>query len=86
MLIGFVTGGRDPGVRNVAMLGTAQRNVSAALVVTLQNFTGTDAVPFVLVASILLPLLLIPTARMLGRRTAAGTPAPMGRPEAAPAP
>ena len=68
LLIGFVTGGRDPGVRNVTMLGTAQRNVSAALVVTLQNFTGTDAVPFVLVASILLPLILIPIAKMLGSR------------------
>lgn len=86
MLIGFVTGGRDPGVRNVAMLGTAQRNVSAALVVTLQNFTGTDSVPFVLVASILLPLILIPTAKMLGRRAATGKPQPAAGPAAAPAP
>ncbi len=33
LLIGFVMGGRDPAVRNVTGLGTAQRNVSAALVV-----------------------------------------------------
>ena len=33
LLIGFAIGGRDPGVRNVTGLGTAQRNVSAALVV-----------------------------------------------------
>ncbi|MEI2691498.1 MAG: hypothetical protein V9H69_18075 [Anaerolineae bacterium] len=45
LLIGFVIGGRDPGVRNVTGLGTAQRNVSAAIVVTLANFAGTDAVP-----------------------------------------
>jgi predicted Na+-dependent transporter len=86
LLIGLVVGGRDRGVRNVTMLGTAQRNVSAALVVTLQNFTDTNAVPFVLVASILLPLLLIPIARMLGRRTAPATPAPASGPAAAPAP
>jgi predicted Na+-dependent transporter len=68
LLIGFAIGGRDPGVRNVAGLGTAQRNVSAAIVVTLANFAGTNAVPFVLVASILIPLILLPTARWLGRR------------------
>ncbi len=68
LLIGFVIGGRDPGVRNVTGLGTAQRNVSAAIVVTLQNFADTDALPFVLVASIVIPLLLLPTARWLGAR------------------
>jgi len=71
LLIGFVIGGRDPGVRNVTGLGTAQRNVSAAIVVTLQNFAGTDALPFVLVASILIPLILLPTARWLGQRSEA---------------
>ena len=68
LLIGFVIGGRDPGVRAVTGLGTAQRNVSAAIVVTLANFTGTNAVPFVLVASILIPLILLPLARWLGSR------------------
>ena len=74
LLIGFAIGGRDPGVRNVTGLGTAQRNVSAAIVVTLANFPGTNAVPFVLVASILIPLILLPTARWLGRRS---EPAPL---------
>jgi predicted Na+-dependent transporter len=69
LLIGFVIGGGDPGVRNVTGLATAQRNVSAAIVVTLQNFTGTDAVTFVLVASILIPLILLPTAKRLGARS-----------------
>jgi hypothetical protein len=80
LLIGFVIGGRDPGVRTVTGLGTAQRNVSAAIVVTLANFAGTNAVPFVLVASILIPLILLPLARWLGRRgepaTAAAAAAP----------
>jgi predicted Na+-dependent transporter len=69
LLIGFVFGGRDPGVRNVMGLGTAQRNVSAAILITLQNFAGTNAVPYVLVAAILLPLILISIARWLGRRS-----------------
>ena len=40
LAIGLLLGGRDPGVRNVLGLGTAQRNVSAAIVVTLANFAG----------------------------------------------
>ncbi len=68
LLIGMLMGGRDPAVRSVLGLGTAQRNVSAAIVVTLANFIGTDAVPFVLVASILIPLILLPLARWLGSR------------------
>ena len=71
LLIGFAIGGRDPGVRNVTGLGTAQRNVSAALVVTLGNFADTNALPFVLVASIVLPLILISTAKWLGSRSEA---------------
>jgi predicted Na+-dependent transporter len=69
LLIGFAVGGRDPGVRNVMGLGTAQRNVSAAILITLQNFAGTMAVPYVLVAAILLPLILLSTARWLGKRS-----------------
>ena len=42
--------------------------VSAAIVVTLKNFADTNALPFVLVASILIPLILLPTARWLGQR------------------
>ncbi len=72
LLIGFVMGGRDPGVRNVMGLGTAQRNVSAAIVVTLANFAGTNAVPFVLVASILMPLILLPHGANAGPARRAG--------------
>ena len=75
LLIGFALGGRDPGVRTVMGLGTAQRNVSAAILITLTNFSGTMAVPFVLVAAILLPLILISVARWLGKRSEAAAPA-----------
>jgi BASS family bile acid:Na+ symporter len=71
LLIGFVVGGRDQGVRNVMGLGTAQRNVSAAILITLQNFSGTTAVPYVLVAAILIPLILLPFGRWLGTRSEA---------------
>jgi BASS family bile acid:Na+ symporter len=76
LLIGMLMGGRDPAVRSVLGLGTAQRNVAAAILVTSLNFPGTMTLPFVLVASIVLPLILIPVARVLGRRTAAAAPAP----------
>jgi predicted Na+-dependent transporter len=75
LLIGLLLGGRDPGNRSVMGLGTAQRNVSAALVVTAQNFAGTPTLPFVLVGAILLLLILLPTAKRLGARVPAAAPA-----------
>jgi len=72
LLIGFVLGGRDPAVRSVLGLGTAQRNVAAAILVSTLNFPGTMTIPYVLVASIVLPLILIPTARWLGKRNQTG--------------
>ncbi len=71
LLIGMLLGGRDPAVRSVMGLGTAQRNVSAAILVSVQNFSSTDTLPFVLVAAILLLLILLPTAKRLGARTQA---------------
>jgi predicted Na+-dependent transporter len=82
LLIGFAIGGSDPAVRSVTGLGTAQRNVSAAILITLQNFAGTTAVPYVLVAAILIPLILLPTARRLGARSTAEAPAPQPGPAA----
>jgi len=75
LLIGMLMGGRDPAVRSVLGLGTAQRNVAAAILVTSLNFSGTMTLPFVLVASIVLPLILIPTAKRFGRRSEAAAPA-----------
>jgi len=50
-------------------LGTAQRNISAALVVAGQNF-GMDVVTYLLVFSLIGLIILMPTAGELGRRTA----------------
>ena len=68
LLIGMLLGGRDPAIRSVMGLGTAQRNVSAAILVSIQNFSGTNTVSFVLVAAVLLLLILLPTAKRLGAR------------------
>ncbi len=68
LVIGFVLGGRNAGTRRVLGLGTAQRNVAAAILVATLNFSGTMTLPFVLVAAIILPVFLIPVARVLGRR------------------
>jgi BASS family bile acid:Na+ symporter len=73
-LIGFLLGGRESGNSSVMSLGTAQRNVSAAIVVTAQNFSGTPALSFVLVGAILMLLILLPIARRLGARNRAGQP------------
>jgi BASS family bile acid:Na+ symporter len=69
LLIGMLLGGRDPAVRGVMGLGTAQRNVSAAILVSIQNFSGTNTVSFVLVAAVLSLLILLPTAKRLGARS-----------------
>ena len=78
LLIGLLLGGRDAGNRSVMGLGTAQRNVSAALVVTAQNFSGTNTLPFVLVGALLLLLILLPTAKRLGARVPPAAPAAAG--------
>jgi predicted Na+-dependent transporter len=68
LLIGFLLGGGDPAIRSVMGLGTAQRNISAAILVTAQNFAGTETLPFVLVAGVLLLLVLLPAAKWMGAR------------------
>jgi BASS family bile acid:Na+ symporter len=52
VLVGYFMGGSDPGDKSVMGLGTAQRNVSAALVVAGQNF-GADVLTYVLVMAII---------------------------------
>lgn len=73
LLVGFLLGGGDPAVRSVMGLGTAQRNISAAIVVAAQNFTEGDTLSFILVASILLLLVLLPVAKRMGARAQATT-------------
>ena len=71
LLIGLALGGRDRATRTVMGLGTAQRNVAAAVLVATVSFSGTMTLPYILVASVILPLVLLPTARWFGRRAGA---------------
>jgi BASS family bile acid:Na+ symporter len=68
--VGYFSGGSNPGTRSVLGLGTAQRNLSAALVVGGQNFADTPGVvTFIIVAGIVGLIVLLPTAGEIGKKT-----------------
>lgn len=69
LVIGYVTAGSDPEARSVLGLGTAQRNLSAALVVGAQNFSA-DVLSYIIVVALIGLALLLPLAAEVGRRTA----------------
>jgi len=66
--VGYVLGGPTRETRRVLGLGTAQRNIAAALVVAGQNFSDPKVVVMVVVVAIVGLLLLMPLARVLARR------------------
>lgn len=68
--IGWVLGGPGPGTRGVLSLGTAQRNIAAALVVSGNNFEDPNVVVMVVVVAVVGLLILMPLARVLGSRVA----------------
>ena len=71
-VLGYFGAGQEPGVRSVLGLGTAQRNLSAALVVAGQNFASDpDVLTFIIVAGIVGLLVLMPVASQLGKRSVA---------------
>lgn len=71
--LGFVSGGKDLSARSVMGLGTGQRNLSAAFVVAVQNFSDdADVLAFVIVASLVGLLLLMAGAAEVGRRSTVG--------------
>jgi len=73
LVAGWLAGlGRGSDTRNVAALATAQRNISAALVVAVS--LGGDTIVYTLVAGLVLPVVLIVLAGEIGRR--GGRPAP----------
>jgi BASS family bile acid:Na+ symporter len=74
LISGYLAAGSDPGTRSVMGLGTAQRNLSAALVVGGQNFSGSpDVLVTVIVAGIVGLVLLMPIAGEFGKRVTGGT-------------
>jgi predicted Na+-dependent transporter len=75
LIVGFLlgmVGGSDGGIRSVMGLGTAQRNISAALVVAAQNF-DTNVVTYLMVIAVIGLVVLMPTAGELGKRVAAAS-------------
>ena len=75
LALGYVAGGSDPAIRSVMGLGTAQRNVSAAMVVGAQNFSDSPNVLITVIVGALIGLvLLMPIAAELGKRTNDGDP------------
>jgi predicted Na+-dependent transporter len=78
-VLGYLAGGSDAGTRSVMGLGTAQRNLSAALVVGAQNFSDSpNVLVTVIVAGLVGLVLLLPLAAELGKRATAGSEAATG--------
>ena len=74
---GWVLGGSTRDTQSVMGLGTAQRNIAAALVVGNQSFEDPNVVVMVVVVAIVGFLTLMPLARALGQRVPSA-PAPIG--------
>ncbi|MDN5697826.1 MAG: bile acid:sodium symporter [Rubrobacter sp.] len=66
-VVGYVLGGPSSGP--IVGLGTAQRNVSAAMVVASSNFTDPDVLVMIIVGALLMLIVLMPLAGELGKRT-----------------
>jgi BASS family bile acid:Na+ symporter len=65
--MGWMLGGPQSDTRGVMALGTAQRNIAAALVVGGQNFRDPKVIVMVVVVAIVGLLLLMPLARYLAK-------------------
>src|SRR5580765_832427 len=64
---GWVLGGPQSDTRGVMSLGTAQRNIAAALVVGGQNFSDPKVIVMIVVVAIVGLLLLMPFAKYLAK-------------------
>jgi predicted Na+-dependent transporter len=67
LVVGYLLGGSDDRNKSVMGLGTAQRNISAALVVAAQNFS-VDVITYLMVIAIIGLVVLMPAAGELGKR------------------
>ena len=67
--VGWVLGGPVADTRPVLGLGTAQRNIAAALVVGSQSFSDPSVVVMVVVVAMVSLLILLPLSRLLARNS-----------------
>jgi bile acid:Na+ symporter, BASS family len=68
--IGWVLGGPGFGTKGVLALGTAQRNIAAALVVGGKDFDDPRVLVMIVVVAVVGLLVLMPLAKILGSRSA----------------
>jgi BASS family bile acid:Na+ symporter len=73
-LVGWLLGGRDPAQQTVLGLGTGLRNIPAALVVSVQNFKDPNVSVMVIVTTLTGILILVPAARLIGKRASGALP------------
>ncbi len=66
--IGWMLGGPANDTRRVLALGTAQRNIAAALIVGSQSFSDAKVVVMVIVVAIVGLIILLPLSRALAQR------------------
>jgi ACR3 family arsenite transporter len=72
LLIGLLLGGRDGRMRSVMGLGTAQRNLAAAMLVAAQNFASDpNVLVMVMLIGILGLILLMVVGGEMGKRAQA---------------
>jgi predicted Na+-dependent transporter len=72
LLGGYVLGGRQRATRVVTALGTAQRNISAALLIATTSFTDQpEVLVMVMVGAVLMMVILMPLSAELGKRAEA---------------
>jgi BASS family bile acid:Na+ symporter len=72
LVVAYLMGGSDPGVKSVMGLGTAQRNIAAALVVAAQNFDS-DVITYLMVFSVIGFIIIMPAAGEMGKRMKGAT-------------
>jgi BASS family bile acid:Na+ symporter len=66
--VGWLLGGPEADTKRVMALGTAQRNIAAALVVASQSFSDPKVVVMVVVVAIVGLIILMPLSRILANR------------------
>jgi len=66
--VGWLFGGPDIDTKRVVALGTAQRNIAAALVVASQSFDDPKVVVMVVVVAVVGLIVLMPLSRALAKR------------------
>jgi predicted Na+-dependent transporter len=78
LVLGLLLGGKDPAMRSVMGLGTAQRNLSAAMLVAAQNFSDQpNVLVMVMLIGILGLILLMVVGGEMGKRMPTADIAPV---------